>query len=501
MAKPRPPRFRRILTASLTPEARQDFKSMQELIERSTAAGETRKAYAVTARQLAHWLCKRCERVGDLTPERVREFLGTKSPGAPRRRAQSALRLILRELLKDGTIDRRHAWEQLEWRCLARLSLPQKKALLERAKARRGDRLSGARDYAFLSLLLVVPTSPGELRQLRIQDCTCRQGEPIGIHLPTGPGPEPRSHSLEGVGEFAAAARKALRQWLALRDRIRRYRDQQRFFERTDAWAQSPYLFPNSNGGPLSQRIDYRMTDCIRRQRARPEPVRTAVTDAQTFPTETLQKWEESPVIKDLPADFREAEPWDETETADRQPTGPNKRATAGAVTDIYQFRIQLLEMPHAVWRELQVRADTPLADLSRAIQIAFGWEGYHLHRFQLNGSECGNGDTMESDRAIALDSLHLQPDDAMLYEYDFGDCWQHEVRLQEILPMEPRTRYPRCTNGHGAAPPEDCGGPPGYYHNRNELRSEMSRFNRPAINETLAELRRPPPTTPPFTI
>jgi hypothetical protein len=43
------------------------------------------------------------------------------------------------------------------------------------------------------------------------------------------------------------------------------------------------------------------------------------------------------------------------------------------------------------------------------------------------------------------------------------GDFWQHDIRLERILPLEPRKLYPVCTDGAGDCPPEDCGGSWGY--------------------------------------
>jgi hypothetical protein len=44
------------------------------------------------------------------------------------------------------------------------------------------------------------------------------------------------------------------------------------------------------------------------------------------------------------------------------------------------------------------------------------------------------------------------------LYEYDMYDSWEHDVRLEKILPCDRRI-YPQCTGGHRLAPPEDCRG------------------------------------------
>jgi hypothetical protein len=45
------------------------------------------------------------------------------------------------------------------------------------------------------------------------------------------------------------------------------------------------------------------------------------------------------------------------------------------------------------------------------------------------------------------------------LYEYDFNDNWEHEFRVEQILPLEPQRVYPLCIGGKRSAPPEDCGG------------------------------------------
>ena len=59
---------------------------------------------------------------------------------------------------------------------------------------------------------------------------------------------------------------------------------------------------------------------------------------------------------------------------------------------------------------------------------------------------------------------------DRILYSYDFGDDWEHEIAVEAVGVAEPGERYPRCIGGAGACPPEDCGGPPGYEHLRKVL-------------------------------
>jgi hypothetical protein len=60
----------------------------------------------------------------------------------------------------------------------------------------------------------------------------------------------------------------------------------------------------------------------------------------------------------------------------------------------------------------------------------------------------------------VCLADLGLRVGERFVYEYDFTDGRQHGVRVESFLPLEPTRRYPVCTDGRRAVPPEDCGGP-----------------------------------------
>jgi hypothetical protein len=71
----------------------------------------------------------------------------------------------------------------------------------------------------------------------------------------------------------------------------------------------------------------------------------------------------------------------------------------------------------------------------------------------------------IEDERKARLDQLLIKLKDRMIYEYDFGDSWEHEIVLEKILPFASgRGRYPMVIGGRGACPPEDCGGVDGFY-------------------------------------
>lgn len=125
----------------------------------------------------------------------------------------------------------------------------------------------------------------------------------------------------------------------------------------------------------------------------------------------------------------------------------------------VYQLRVVLRGVSPLIWRRLLVRSDGTIADVHRSLQVAFGWSDEHLHRFVIHGRQYGDGGRADS-RQVRLSELGLRVGERFLYEYDFTDGWQHDLRLEQILPLEPGRSYPRCIGGHRAAPPEDCGGP-----------------------------------------
>jgi hypothetical protein len=134
---------------------------------------------------------------------------------------------------------------------------------------------------------------------------------------------------------------------------------------------------------------------------------------------------------------------------------------------DVVQIKVKLRGVSKPpVWRRLQVRADMSLDRLHEAILVAFGWAGYHMHvfesgsdRFGLPDSELGFAD----ERRVTVGDLVGEVGDQLLYTYDFGDDWEHEIVVEESVAADPDVRYPVLVAATGACPPEDCGGPWGY--------------------------------------
>ena len=139
-----------------------------------------------------------------------------------------------------------------------------------------------------------------------------------------------------------------------------------------------------------------------------------------------------------------------------------------------YRIHVWIQRINPMIWRRLVVPSESTLADLHYAIQIAFAWTDYQLHRFRIRGKEYGiprrGGPSYSRDaRDLQLIDFHFRVNERFLYEYDFTDGWEHQVRIEQFVPPEQTQPYSVCVGGSRAAPPEDCGGPAAFQQRRDE--------------------------------
>lgn len=133
----------------------------------------------------------------------------------------------------------------------------------------------------------------------------------------------------------------------------------------------------------------------------------------------------------------------------------------------IFQLRIALVDVVPTVWRRVAVPGGYTLDRVHRVFQYAMGWQDYHLHSFEIEGSQFGVPDPdgeldLRDELEVRLDAV-AGKDTRFVYVYDFGDWWEHEVVVETVSLAEPDERYPFCLEGERACPPEDVGGPGGY--------------------------------------
>jgi len=145
----------------------------------------------------------------------------------------------------------------------------------------------------------------------------------------------------------------------------------------------------------------------------------------------------------------------------------PLPKLPASAKTTVYQVKVTLYGSKPPVWRRLEIASAMTLDQVHEVMQIAFGWYGMHLHcfetvcgRFASPGDACDVwGEPDKDETTAALGQVATAEKDKVVYTYDFGDDWRHDIVLEKILPAVPGVAYPRCVAGKRSAPEEDSGG------------------------------------------
>lgn len=142
------------------------------------------------------------------------------------------------------------------------------------------------------------------------------------------------------------------------------------------------------------------------------------------------------------------------------------------AGTPLYQLKISLKYSQPKIWRRIVVPSNLKLNRLHDVIQRVMPWTDSHLHQFIVGSVYYGQPDP---DADMGFETLnekrHLIADLApgakkkFVYEYDFGDGWEHEIVVEKVLPPDAGFKKIVCVAGENACPPDDCGGIGGYYN------------------------------------
>jgi len=137
---------------------------------------------------------------------------------------------------------------------------------------------------------------------------------------------------------------------------------------------------------------------------------------------------------------------------------------------------VHILDLEPRVSRTLGWPLDLNFAQLHETLQAAFGWTDSHLHQFNVGGLIVGAPEfddhtwarpqTLEATEVWLRDLVfpYAEEDDSfkILYTYDYGDNWRHQMVLRRV-PAQEGVKYPRCVAGERSCPPEDVGGTTGY--------------------------------------
>lgn len=139
----------------------------------------------------------------------------------------------------------------------------------------------------------------------------------------------------------------------------------------------------------------------------------------------------------------------------------------------VYEISIELLHSPIKINRVITVPSDISLDDFATVVKRAMGWGGGHLDAFTKNGIEYTDAQTAAESynyegsfdyRKVKLNELLTRKGSTLLYQYDFGDDWQHKITLRSYRDfIDGEKRECTVVSGEGACPPDDVGGVWGY--------------------------------------
>ncbi|HBV21871.1 MAG TPA: hypothetical protein DEF07_09150 [Nitrosomonas sp.] len=138
------------------------------------------------------------------------------------------------------------------------------------------------------------------------------------------------------------------------------------------------------------------------------------------------------------------------------------------SLRSIYQLKVTLKNIRPPIWRRFLISSTTNLGDMHLVLQIVMGWANVHLHEFVKENERYGEPDIefpsdIHDETEFRLDQILKQEKEKLIYIYDFGDGWEHEVLLEKVLPFKHDAVLPTCIKGKRACPPEDVGGVGGY--------------------------------------
>lgn len=133
-------------------------------------------------------------------------------------------------------------------------------------------------------------------------------------------------------------------------------------------------------------------------------------------------------------------------------------------LAQIYQLRFWIKNISPCVWRRVLIKDSCTITDLHNIIQITLDWCDTYLNQFKIRGKIYGvyhDGGVSFSDNPdqVCMKDFAFYPNERFLYEYNFFDSWEVEIRMEKPTIIKPKSYYPNCIGGRCAAPPEDCGG------------------------------------------
>lgn len=155
----------------------------------------------------------------------------------------------------------------------------------------------------------------------------------------------------------------------------------------------------------------------------------------------------------------------------------------------VVRMTITLDDVTPAVSRMIEVPLGIRLDRLHTVFQAALAWTDSHLWELTFGPTGFGIPDPaygfdgpLDARKATLAEALEGMRGKTFRYLYDFGDGWDHSVRIEGIAPADPQLSYPRLLEATGMRPPEDSGGPWGYAETLEALADTAHEYHEQAL-------------------
>lgn len=146
-----------------------------------------------------------------------------------------------------------------------------------------------------------------------------------------------------------------------------------------------------------------------------------------------------------------------------------------------YQLKITIRGSKPPIWRRVIVPEHIAFCDLDDIIEKIFGWTHSHMYEFFIKdwGMRITGAPLMEEeDNAEECIDSWMKVGSEIIYTYDFGDSWEHLIKVEKMVEYE--YRYPVVLKFKGPNMIEDCGGIWGFY----DCIEDAEPFDMDAVNE-----------------
>lgn len=144
-------------------------------------------------------------------------------------------------------------------------------------------------------------------------------------------------------------------------------------------------------------------------------------------------------------------------------------------MNEYMEMEVSLLHIKPRIWRRFLITVKASFHDLHTAIQLAGPWHEEHLWEFYTGKGRSRQticmpdgqpdfitGEVPQSPDDVRITDYLHEKGDKCNYVYDFGDGWEHEIKLRKRVELKEKF-VARLLDGALAFPPEDCGGVWGY--------------------------------------